>query len=149
MACDVTYFELSLYHAGELDDERTREIEKHLPGCAVCRQRLETLGMTAVALASVPRFEPSAAALLKVRKALSRRVRGEEREVMTLEEVAEFMRVSQDDLEEVVDDLPAFEIAGRVRVRRDRLLAWIAKRERTYRTTAIESDVARILSGRF
>ena len=37
---------------------------------------------------------------------------------------------------EIVASLPAFELAGQVRVRRSRLIAWIEERERSYQATA-------------
>ena len=66
---------------------------------------------------------------------------------MTLDEVAEFLRVSLEELGEVVGELPAFELAGRVRVRRTKLIEWIEKRERAYARGRIESEVAGILAG--
>jgi hypothetical protein len=62
---------------------------------------------------------------------------------MTLDEVAEFLRISLDELEEVVTELPAFEVAGQLRVRRARLLEWVEARERAYRRSSAQSEVAR------
>jgi hypothetical protein len=75
--------------------------------------------------------------LLAVRRALSAEVRGAGApEVMTLPEVAEFLRIDEADLAEILDELPAFELAGRLRVRRARLVEWIEHRERTWRHAA-------------
>ena len=66
---------------------------------------------------------------------------------MTLAEVAEFLRVSPDALAEVMEELPAFEVGGQVRVRRARLVEWVAERERNYARSRAESEVAHALAG--
>ena len=83
----------------------------------------------------------------RARRALSREVRGVPPEIMTLDEVAEFLRVSVDDLEEVATDLPAFEIGGQVRVRRSKLVQWVEARARTYARQRAETEVHGILAG--
>ena len=66
---------------------------------------------------------------------------------MTLNEAAGFLRISVDDLEDVVTDLPAFEVGGKIRVRRAALLEWIEQRERAYARGRAESQVARLVAG--
>jgi hypothetical protein len=149
MPCDVTYHDLAQYEAGELDSERATEMEAHLGQCEECRCRLTNLKEIDAALEAVPQLEPPASVVLATRRLLSREVRGVRPEVMTLDEVAAFLRVGIDDLAEVAEDLPAFEIAGMIRVRRDKLVEWIEQRERTYRRSGIESEVARVVSGRW
>ena len=65
-----------------------------------------------------------------MRQSLLDEMRGDLPEIMTPAEVAAFLRIPLDDLEEVFDELPSFEFAGHVRVRRERLLEWIEQRER-------------------
>jgi len=145
--CDVTYEELARLADGEFDPERAGELGEHVKSCGACRQRLDALEKADAALGSLPRLQPSASAVLKTRRLLSREVRGgAEPEIMTLDEVAEFLRISLDELEEVVLELPAFELAGQLRVRRGRLLEWIEARERAYTRSSAQSEVARILS---
>ena len=62
---------------------------------------------------------------------------------MTLDEVAAFLRIDPSDLGEVAEELPAFELGGQVRVRRERLIEWIQQRERAYTRQAGESWAAR------
>ena len=89
-------------------------------------------------------MEPSARAVLNARKALSHELgAGEDPEIMTLEEVAEFLRMPPDDLDEIAAGLPAFELGGHVRVRRERLIEWIEQRELLYARRNIESSIAR------
>lgn len=148
MDCEVSWEELAALAAGELHADRARELERHLSACATCQGRLKALKGVDAALPTLARMEPSAAALLAARRALSELVRGPRApEIMTLEEVAQFLRVTVDDLTEVAAELPAFEIAGRIRVRRSRLIEWIEQRERARARSTIESEVAGILAG--
>ena len=127
-------------------DERIRE---HLTQCPECRQRLAALRRTDASLASLPRLQTPASLLLRVTRALSDELRGRNvAEIMTLDEVAAFLRVDVGDLDDVVSDLPAFELSGKIRVRREALLAWIGQREKLYARQRAESDVARILAVR-
>lgn len=148
MDCNVTYEELAAFAVGDPAPERAREIERHLPSCEHCRRRLKAIESVDARLRMLPRLEPRAGAVLETRRVLSREVRGGGApEIMTLEEVADFLRVSVDDLEDVASELPAFELGGRIRVRRSRLIEWIEKRERSYARSATESEVAGILAG--
>jgi len=70
-------------------------------------------------------------------------------EIMTLDEAAAFLRISPDELGEIAEELPAFELAGRIRVRRSRLIEWVARREADYARDTAASRVARVTAGRF
>ncbi len=67
-------------------------------------------------------------------------------EIMTLEEAADFLRVPRRAIGEIVEDLPAFEVAGEIRVRRSKLLEWIERRERASARSRAESQVSSILA---
>lgn len=154
MRCDVTHEELALYSAGEvdagLDEARTAELAAHVAGCAECRRRLDDLRETDSLMTGLRREEPSAGAVLEARRALSREVRGgRDPEVMTLEEAAEFLRIAPRELDVAAWGLPVFEIGGRLRVRRSRLVQWIERRERSYARGSAASDLARIARGDF
>ena len=147
MDCDVTYEELAAFASDDVAPERAQELRNHAAACPSCRQRLDALARLDAGLRSLPRFETSASALLRTRRLLSEQVRGGGRpELMTLDEVAAFLRISLDELEEVVLELPAFELAGQLRVRRSRLIEWIEARERAYSRSRAETEVARIFS---
>ena len=68
---------------------------------------------------------------------------------MTLDEVAAFLRLSDAQLDEVVEELPAFELGGQLRVRRQRLIEWLQQRERDYARQAAGSWAAQALSDEF
>jgi anti-sigma factor RsiW len=131
--CDVMYEELAALAAGELPAERAGQVCAHLPGCPRCRRRVEALGQADAALAALRPQSPPSRAMLAVRRELAAVLRPPRpAEVMTLEEVAAFCRLTPDQLADVVEDLPAFELAGQVRVLRRRLIEWLEQRQRDY-----------------
>ncbi|MHC4502557.1 MAG: zf-HC2 domain-containing protein [Planctomycetota bacterium] len=148
MGCEISYEELAAFAAGDCGMPGRSEIEEHLARCDRCRDRLDALRDVDSALGALPRAEPSARAVLEARRALSRELRGgSSPEIMTLDEVAEFLRLTPDQLEEIASGLPAFELAGQIRVRRERLVEWVEQRELVYVRRNIESSVARSLAG--
>ena len=149
MSCDATYESIAASVSGDLADDRIEEISQHLASCDVCRARVETLKKAAAALGAMPRYEPPARTVLSTKRALAREVRGDEPEVMTLDEAAAFLRLTPEEFDDVAERLPAFELGGRIRVRRAKLIEWIEQRESHYRTQNAAADVARILHGVF
>ncbi len=147
MTCEVTYEELSAFAAGDAAADRAQWLNEHVRHCSSCQARLDVLVRIENAMRKLPRIEPSGEAVLNVRRALSRGIRARAPEVMTLQEVADFLRISLEDLYETVDDMPAFELAGRILVRRAELTKWVEERERAYRRQAIRSELARGLAG--
>ena len=140
--------ELSALALGELTGERQTVAEDHVVDCAECRERFGALRALEAALGALPGFEPPAAAVLETRRAVNAAVRGAaEPEVLTLPEVAGILRVDMAQLRYVMDDLPVFELAGQIRVRRSKLIEWIEEREGAYERRRIESQVAGILAG--
>jgi hypothetical protein len=132
MACEITYEELSAFTLGDLSTGKQDDLREHIAACASCRERVAALADVDAALEAMPAARPSCTALLATRRALAGVTRGGAPEVMTLEEVADFLRIGMDDLDEIVEELPAFELGGQIRCRRESLLAWIERREREF-----------------
>lgn len=144
MTCDVTYEELADFAAGTLEAARSRELTAHTGDCPRCQRRLAALREVDAGLAALRRAVPSPTGVLAARRSLSEALRRpSDPELMTLDEAAQFLRISLDELEEVVLELPAFEVAGQLRVRRAKLLEWVEARERSYRRSSAQSEVAR------
>ena len=143
----MTYEELAGFVSGDVEESRVRIIEAHVSECQACRRRLEVLSQVDSSLNQLHRSEPPASALLKARRILSAELRASETpEIMTLDDIARFLRVDDDALGEIVEDLPAFEIAGEIRVRRAKLIKWVEQRELAYMKSTTQSGVSRILS---
>ena len=147
MPCDVTCDQLAEYAAGDATAGQAERIASHLPGCIACAHRLAMLRKADAALSALRPETPSPAALLAARKAVLTETRGGgQPEIMTLDEVAAFLRVDANALDDLLSDLPAFELGGVVRVRRARLMEWIDRRERAFARDTARSDVARLLA---
>jgi hypothetical protein len=143
MECEISYEELSAFAAGDAE-----HLGEHVQRCPACQERLAAMERVDRDLRLLPRAGPSAGAVLAARRLIARQTRGVVGpEVMTLAEVAAFLRVPPDALAEVAGELPAFEIGGQVRVRRTRLIEWIAERERAYARGRAESEAAHALAG--
>jgi len=148
VTCEFDWQTVAVYAAGEMEPAGREDFTKHLGGCRACKNRLEAIRTADGALASLAAYQPSPQALLATRRRLSEELRGGNRpEIMTLQEAAEFLRISQQQLGEVLEELPAFELAGQVRIRRARLIEWIEQRERDYKRQINESWVERAVAG--
>jgi len=130
--CEIAYEQLAALAAGDLEGDVRAQLSQHVEQCERCRSRLSALAEADEALASVRPVTPPAEALLAARRAISDELRSRAPEIMTLEEVGEFLRVTPEQLGEIVEELPAFEIAGQIRIRRARLTQWLEQRERDY-----------------
>ena len=147
MDCNVTYEELAAFIAGDLDANRCDWIHDHLAQCKHCRNRLNALDQADTALDDLLPARPSPVAVDAVRQALAEVTRTEATpQIMTLDQVARFLQISSDQLGEIAETLPAFELAGQIRVRRARLIEWIEQRERSYSRDTAASSVAQAKS---
>ena len=146
MTCDMLEEDLARHAAGECDPGRAREIEAHLARCPQCQRRLRSIRKVDESLGILPPLAPPATTILSLRRAIAEAIGARPApEIMTLEDVAGLLRISPGDMEEFAEDLPAFEIAGHVRVRRARLIEWIEQRERQYE----RGPAGPILPGKF
>jgi len=144
MSC-ISHETLARFAAGDMEAADASDVEAHIRTCAECRKRLEAIRKADTVLCLLKRAEPSAQALLNTRRLISEEIRAPQApEIMTLDDVAEFLRIGPGELEEIAEELPAFELAGEIRVRRAKLLDWIEHRERQYMRQTIESRAARI-----
>jgi len=134
MPCtDVTLEELAQYADGELRSSRLREVEAHVAGCEDCRSRLASVQEADGMLSRVRPSGPPDSVKLAARRKISEAARpASTPQVLALNEVAALLHITMEELDEIAGELPAFEVAGRIRVRRAKLLAWIAAREQEY-----------------
>lgn len=123
-----------------------RELEAHLASCADCREEdsvaVRFHGALSVGPGELPeRLSPPSPA------AGERPIMGEsgcEDEVLTPQEVAAYLKVPVEDVVARLDELPAFEFAGRVRFRRSALVDWLSEREGRWRQEAVAGELLRL-----
>ena len=93
-------------------------------------------------LHGLKRAEPPAAGLLEVRRALAAVIRPpRHHDVMTLDDVRDMLRLSPAELEQIVPELPLFELAGQLRIRRQRLIEWIDGREQAFARARAQTEL--------
>jgi hypothetical protein len=64
-------------------------------------------------------------------------------DIMTLPELAGYLRVSAELVTDMLTELPCFELGGRLLFRRSAIDTWIAGREQRFRYELLEFDVRR------
>lgn len=143
---DITA-QLSNYAAGELDAAAAKAVTAHLARCPDCAADLDRLRRAEFALRRALGAAIPCDVDLRVRATLADETRRVESEtLMTLEEAARFLRLDPSRMDDVLDDLPALEVAGEIRIRRRALLAWIRGKERQFERQRLQSRVARELT---
>jgi hypothetical protein len=83
----------------------------------------------------LPRRSPGAETIMKISEAIHGEAKPARRTefgpVMDMEELAEFLRVDAGTVGEYLDQIPCFELGGKLLFRRKSVEEWIAARERT------------------
>ncbi len=83
----------------------------------------------------LPRRSPGEETIMKVSEAIHGQAKPARRTefgpVMDMEELAEFLRVDADTVAEYLDQIPHFELGGKLLFRRKSVEEWIEARERT------------------
>lgn len=133
MNCE-TYAEwMSARLDGELDAERARELDGHLAGCETCRKTRRAMEGLAGQLRGLTRYAPADRAVLAINTAVHRLAPAPRRSdfgpVMDIAELAEFLRVSPETVGSYLDELPSFELGGKLLFRRASVERWIEARE--------------------
>jgi len=150
MSCNRSFEELARFSAGDLPTSEAEEVAKHLSTCPNCQRKMAALDVVDEAFARWQPHEIPAGTLLSARRFLSDAMGiRQEQEILTLSEVAKLLRVGPDEMKDIIETIPAFEIAGRLRVRKAKLMEWVQEKEGSYSRANIQSNVSRILSGRF
>lgn len=143
MACEVTLERLSALLAGDLDAAQAHLLRQHIGQCPTCTTSIARLQEADRQLRSVAERVPSAV-VQRARQVIRSAVQHQPTpEVMTLEEVAQYLRLGASQLAQVLEQLPSFTVAGEVRVRRDRLMQWINDQEQQAFRDRVRSQAAR------
>ena len=122
--------DLEAYYDGELHGARLEAFERHLEGCPLCRRSLALLKQLGAALRARAGLRLPDEADLRLRRRLNREFEPVEgREILDIEGVAALLGVAVPEVVALLEELPAFELHGRLRFRRDRLLDWARHRE--------------------
>lgn len=132
MDCKVCRERLSEYEARELPPADAEAVRRHLESCAECRGQRARLARLAEAVDTLPEEEPPESLSFAVRREVDRLLApglSTAPEILTIEELARYLRVPVEAIEDELTTLPAFEVAGELRFRKDRVAEWIRRRE--------------------
>lgn len=123
---------LSVYVAGELQGVEAAELERLAAERPERGAMLEAMRRVAALTDGLADPDLPQAARLRVLAAARTQTDPPPAapEVMTPDELAGFLRVSPEELDEVIEEIPGFDVAGRLRFRRERVETWMAERER-------------------
>ncbi len=125
--CPATPARLLRFLDGTLSLRDTAAVARHLAACPACRHRLDNMRRAESDLAGLAGLPVPAETQLRVQERIGLT---QNRDILTIEEAADFLRLDSGQMAEALDDLPWFELAGQVRFRRQTLLDWIRERER-------------------
>lgn len=141
MPCSLDPLRLVAWLDGDLSPAAGRRLEAHLAACPKCSALVGVLQRQEEALrAEIGRAVPTAV-LARLRHSLPpAEATSAWPDVMTLDEVARYLRIALDDLDRFASDLPAFEVAGQVRVRRTELVKWISRREQDHAVQRLHTE---------
>ena len=133
MNCQACTDRLSEYADHELAGNAAREIKAHLNACAECREQLRRLDQIASAAATLTRHAPSADCLLKISKAIHQRARIPRRTefgpVLNFDELADYLNVDKETVGQYLDEIPSFELGGKLLFRKKSIETWIESKE--------------------
>jgi hypothetical protein len=125
--CPITPARLLRYLDGTLSRRETATVAQHLAECPACRRRLDNMRQAETELAELAGQPVPAETQLRVQERIGLT---QNRDILTIEEAADLLRLNSDQMAEALDDLPWFELAGQIRFRRQTLFDWIRERER-------------------
>lgn len=121
----------------ELVEASALEVNAHLAKCPACRQQQELMDAMNTAAKSLPRHTPSMECLLKIAAAIHKRAgfsrRTEFGPVLDFDELADYLRVDREIIGQYLDEIPSFELGGKLLFRKKSIEAWIESKETGFR----------------
>lgn len=150
MDCESCRLLLSEFQAGELEGARSAQVEAHLEQCAECRKELESYDRLDDLVKGMKKHEASDDAVIAVTSFVSDvpasvQPRTEFGPVLDIEDLAEYMRVTSDVIDEYLEEIPCFEFGGKILFRKTSIEEWIERRENDFGFQRLDAEVNRIL----
>ena len=150
MNCQICTDRLSEYADHELTGNEARSIKTHLDKCAECCEQLRRLEQIASAAATLPRHAPSTDCLLKISKAIHQcarpAIRTEFGPVLSFDELADYLRVDQETIGQYLDEIPSFELGGKLLFRKKSIESWIESKETGFELQRMIAESPNIFS---
>lgn len=145
MNCESCSEQLSEYLDDELSAELRKEVAGHLEQCGQCRAELRQYEKMNSLVAALPQCNPGTESLLRIKAAFQKPRPVEKRTefgpVLDMDELASFLRVSNEVVGQYLDEIPSFELGGKLLFRRKSVEDWIAGKEMTLAKDMLASEV--------
>jgi hypothetical protein len=128
---------LSEYCDSDLDGTKARAVKAHLKKCADCREQNNLTEAMEAAARALPHHAPGTECLLNTSAAIHK-IAGFTRQtefgpVLDFQELAEFLRVDREIVGQYLDEIPSFELGGKLLFRRKSVEDWIESKETGFR----------------
>lgn len=150
MKCEQYRAQLSEYLDDDLPVEQQDEIDNHLGQCERCREELRRYEKLNTLAAKLPAFRPGTAVTLRIKTAFQAARPPERRTVfgpvMDITELADFLRVSQEVVGQYLDEIPSFELGGKLLFRRKSVEEWIGRKEITVGADVLTSEINTLIN---
>ena len=149
MNCESCGERLSEYLDGDLPVELKGEVAAHLEQCGQCREKIRQYEKLDSMVARLRQFTPGTTATLRIKAAFQAPRPAERRTefgpVLDMDELAVFLRVSKEVVGQYLNEIPSFELCGRLLFRRKSVEEWIARKEMTLAGSMLCSEVNALL----
>lgn len=133
--CDNYRELLPEFLEGALGADRATDVAMHLADCDECRKELHFVRDLTSAARRLPQPRPDDNVVLRMMEAVCRSEtparRTEFGPVLSVEELAEYLRVDAETLKPYLDDIPCFELGGKPLYRRKTVEEWIRQKEQS------------------
>jgi len=121
---------------GDLDQTESGQVRDHLETCPECRSQLALEQKMNSGLERLPKHVPDAETILRVSEEIYAIAPKPRRTafgpVMDVDELAEYLRVGQDTLDIYLEEIPCFELGGKILFRQKSVEQWIEEREKSF-----------------
>lgn len=125
------------YQEDLLADEIRRDIEQHLETCRECREQNKLLDNIDNLAKQLPLHAPGADVTLKIKEAIYKQLPAQGRTefgpVLDFNELAEYLRVDREIIGQYLDEIPSFELGGKLLFRKKSVETWIESKETGFR----------------
>jgi len=146
MNCDACRQKISEYVEGDLPEKERLEVRKHAERCKQCRKELHIYERMTSLTANIQRHTPGTDVVLKISESIHRATRRQRRTefgpVLDMTELADFLRVDRETIGQYLDEIPCFELGGKLLFRRKSIEEWIEKRETSFFLQINRSELA-------
>ena len=125
------------YQENQLADEIRRDIDLHLETCRECREQITLLDKIDNLAKQLPRHTPGADVTLKIKKAIYKELPAQRKTefgpVLDFDELADYLRVDREIIGQYLDEIPSFELGGKLLFRKKSVETWIESKETGFR----------------